>query len=202
MPIRRPLIVTLLLLLLVAIPAAGASPVPSSPGPAATSPAVASPSSSVTATTFTSDTYGYSLTVPTGWTTVQATTAWDGHGAPGSDDPKSDQFVSPATASAWAYAAPTSLDSAAYAPDRIAGTYADHSDTCPATPEVQEPIEIGGEVGTFLAWDCGILINQAVIVHDGIGITFGLRDPGIHAATDPGDRATLEQILDSVRFAE
>jgi hypothetical protein len=57
--------------------------------------------------TFTSETYGYSLAVPAGWTTVQATTAWDGQGAPGSGEAQADQFVGPASASAWAYAAGT-----------------------------------------------------------------------------------------------
>ena len=190
-------VIALLLAVVGATPAAGASPMPSAPVP--TMSAAASPSAAA-ATTFTSDTYGYSMTLPPDWMTVQATAAWDGQGAPGSSAPEADQFVGPATASAWAYAAPTTDDPTAYIQDRIAGNFADHSDTCPQDPEVQEPIVIGGDAGTFLAWDCGILINQAVLVHDGIGYVFGFRDPAIHAATDVADRATFEQLIGEVSF--
>ena len=192
-----PLAISLTLTVLAAIPVAGASPMPSSAAPS--NAASASPSDAA-ATTFTSDTYGYSLTVPPDWTTVQATEAWDGQGAPGHHLAVANQFVGPATASAWAYAAATREDPAAYVESRIAGNFADHSDTCPQNPEVQEPITIGGDAGTFLAWDCGILINQAVVVHDGVGYLFGFRDPAVHAATDAADRLTFEQLLAQVSF--
>jgi hypothetical protein len=158
------------------------------------------PSASAAPLTFTSTTYGYSLMVPAGWTSIQASVAWDGSGAPFSGDAEADQFVGPGTASAWAFAAPTTKDLAGYVQERIAATAAAASATCPATPELQDPIEIGGEPGTLLGWDCGILINIALTVHNGTGYLFGLRDPAVHAATDAADRATFLELLGSVGF--
>ena len=45
-----------------------------------------------------------------------------------------------------------------------------------------------------------VLINIALVVHDGIGYSFGMRDPAVHAATDPTDRAALLKLLKSVEF--
>ena len=85
----------------------------------------------------------------------------------------------------------------------IQGTVEDHGDTCPkAIPDAQHPIEIGGQPGMLLAWDCGLLIDQAVTVRDGVGYFFGLRDPTVQAATDAADRRLFFELLDSVRFAD
>jgi len=158
-------------------------------------------SASTEPTTFTSETYGYSLTLPGDWTSVQASALWDGKGSPGSDDAVADQFIGPA-ASSWAFAAPTAKDLAPYVKGTIEGTVEDHGDTCPATPDAQDPIEIGGQPGMLLAWNCGILINQAVTVESGIGYLFGFRDPSVHAATDTADRKLFLELLRSVQFTD
>ena len=78
----------------------------SSPSPVASAPAVATPAGSIAGTakpatpipsaapsaaigptTFTSTTYGYSLTVPAGWSALQASKVWSGTGAPSFRDP-------------------------------------------------------------------------------------------------------------------
>jgi hypothetical protein len=153
-------------------------------------------------TTFTSATYGYSLTLPGGWTSIQATKAWDGKGAPFHDVPEADQFVGPAPASAWFFGAPTTKDLANRVKESIAANAAEHGNTCPPVPDVQDPIDIGGEPGTLLAYNCGILINSAITVHKGIAYLFGFRDPAVHAATDPADRAVFLGLLKSVIFPE
>ena len=86
--------------------------------------------------------------------------------------------------------------------ETIAATTADHGDTCPPVPESQEPIEIGSEPGVLLSYDCGILINIAVAVHDGVAYVFGFRDPAVHAATDPADRETFLGLLESVTYPD
>jgi hypothetical protein len=149
---------------------------------------------------FTSKTYGYSLTVPGDWKTIQATAAWNGKGAPFHDVPEADQFVGPPPASAWFFGAPTTKDLAARVKESIAANAAEHGNTCPPVPSVQEPIEIGGQPGVFLAFDCGILINNAITVHDGVAYLFGFRDPSVHAATSPKDRALFVDLLKSVTF--
>jgi hypothetical protein len=164
------------------------------PGPEPTALPVGTPSR------FTSPLYGYTLTLPAGWTAFAAMLRWDGTSQPSHDDVEVDQFSGATSASAWAFAGPVTFDLAGFVQDRIKANARDHGDTCPATPEVNEPIEIGGEIGILLGWNCGILINQAVIVHDGVGFTLVVRDPDVHAATDVDDRVLLEALLDSVMF--
>ena len=151
---------------------------------------------------FKSATYGYSVTLPSGWTTVQATKAWDGIQAYNHESPESDQLVGPAAASAWAVAAPTDKDLAGYTTELIAATARDHGDTCTAPPGAQDSIKVGSDPGTLIAWNCGILINLAAAVHNGRACVFGFRDPAVPAATDAADRSTFVSLLESVRFPD
>jgi hypothetical protein len=112
-----------------------------------------------------------------------------------------DQFIGPADASSWAYAAPTTKVLASYVRATIEATLEDHADTCPAAPAAKDPIQIGGQPGTLLAWNCGILINQAVTVENGVGYFFGLRDLSVQAATNAADRKLFLGLLKSVQFA-
>ncbi|MEO8229596.1 MAG: hypothetical protein ABI628_07520 [Chloroflexota bacterium] len=82
----------------------------------------------------------------------------------------------------------------------IAATAKFHGDTCPPKPDAQDPIIIGGDPGILVAWNCGILINNALTVPNGVGYQFLLRDPAVHAATDPADRAVFLAMLESVQF--
>ena len=175
---------------------------PSSSAPAESPSPTASPTPAASTTPFTSKTYGYSLTPPAGWTTIQATAKWDGKGAPTHDVPEADQFISPGPASAWFFGAPTSKDLAAREAERVAANAKDHGDTCPPVPESQDPIEIGGEPGVLSSYDCGILIDTAVTVHDGVAYVFGFRDPAVHAASSPDDRALFLGLLESVKFPQ
>lgn len=175
---------------------------PASTGQPASATATAEPTPPASPTAFTSATYDYSASVPAGWTTIQATALWDGSFSPAHDAPVTDQFVGPALASAWAMVAPTDRDLAEEVQNTIAAITADHSDTCPPVPESQDPIEIGGEPGVLLNYDCGILISMGIAVHDGDAYVFGFRDPAVRAATDPADRATFLELMDSVTFPD
>jgi hypothetical protein len=170
-------------------------------------PAATTPTPTITASvepsplpssSFTSAVYGYSVEVPAGWGTIKAKVAWDGTSKTSSDSPNVDRWVSRTGESAWGFAAPYAGDLSAYTKRAVADNAKYHGDTCPPTPEVEDPITIGGEPGVLLAYDCGILINIAVTVHDGVGYTFALRDPTIPAATDPADAAIFAALLDSV----
>lgn len=158
-----------------------------------------SPSATSTPLTYTSQLYGYSIALPAGWSVGSARTRWDGASAPGDDFTSVDRFASPATVSVFGYAGPVTTDLDQFVDDTIAWTVRDHGDTCPAAaPEATEPIQFGGEDGMLLSWDCGILINQALLIRDGTGFVFVMSDPGVQAATDATDRALLEGLLDSV----
>ena len=119
---------------------------------------------------------------------------------PGPEDPAVDVFGGPGNA-VWAFSAPTNVRLDPYVADVIAKNFQEHGDTCPEEPESIEPVTIGGEPGKLIAWNCGILINVAAVIHDGTGFHFPMRDPNVHAATDPKDHATLVSMLESVVFA-
>ena len=181
------------------------TPVPqasTAPPTQAASPSVVSPSPSSSPTAFTSPMYGYSLTVPAGWSTIAAMLAWDGTGMPGHDQAEADQFVGPGSASSWFVGAPTKNDLARQVKEVIDGTAKDHGDTCPPLPSAQDAITIGGEPATLLSYDCGILINNAVAVHGGKAYVFGFRDEAVHASTDPTDRKTFIDLLKTVQFPD
>jgi hypothetical protein len=179
---------------------AGASAPSEEASPTATVSATTSAAGS--GTTFTSAMYGYSIDVPSGWYATAATKQWDGTKSPGNDDPVNDRFVTGVSASAWVRAAPVTLNLADYVAATIAGNAQFHGDTCGREPpDSVEAITIGGEPGSLLAWDCGILINVGVTVHGGSGFFFGLRDPSVKAATDPVDHDLFVAMLASVRFA-
>ena len=165
-------------------------------------PAAATSLPASTPTVFTSPLYGYSVTLPPGWSAGAAMIRWDGKAQPGNEEAVNDRFGGPQSASAWAYAGPVSVDLKAFVKERIAATKRDHGDTCKADPEVNEPVQVGGEPGSFIAWNCGILINMAMTVRDGIGYSFNMRDFSVAAATDPTDRALLQQLLDGVVFPD
>lgn len=169
---------------------------------APTTAATVKPAATATSpATFTSPLYGYTITLPPDWAAGAAMLPWDGKSAPGHEEPTVDKFGGPQSATAWAQAAPVTVDLDRFVNDTIAWTVRDHGDTCPATaPEKTEPIEIGGEAGTLLSWDCGILINQALLVRNGTGYVFVMRDFAVPAATDPADRALFESLLNAVSF--
>lgn len=164
----------------------GASPPSASPEP--------------TQSTFTSEIYGYSVAVPGGWSPIAATTRWDGISGVSSDSPEVDRWTSSGTAGAWGSAAPYTKDLKSYTTKTIADTYKYHGQYCTTPPDTQDEITVGGERGTLISWNCGILINIAATVNDGIGYTFGFRDPAVAAATDPTDRGIFLGLLGSVGF--
>ena len=168
------------------------------PSPSVPPSTVASPSGP---TVFTSPLYGYNIALPGGWTVGPARIRWDGASAPGDDSSSVDRFVGPERLSAWGFAGSFSGDLAAFVSDRIAATARDHSDTCPvAEPEINEPLQIGGQPGVLLGWNCGALINTAVTVRAGVAYAFTFRDLAVKAASDPDDRAIFRSMLDSIEL--
>jgi hypothetical protein len=140
------------------------------------------------------------VVLPAGWSSGPATARWDGVSGIKSDSPEVDRWMSAAAASAWVSAAPYAKDLPSYTAKTIADTVKYHGDTCSPPPAGQEPIVVGGEPGTLISWNCGILINLAVTVHHGIGYTLGFRDPVVNAASEPNDHKTFVDLLTSLRF--
>jgi hypothetical protein len=172
------------------------------PLPAAT----ASPATSSTAVVFASKSYRYSITLPIGWVARPAFASWDGYGAPNAQDVGVDLF-GPAgeikvygSVKAFASAAPTTSPLDKYVAFGIQVNFRFHGDTCPQTPDWVEPVTIGGQPGTLVAWNCGTLINTAFAVVNGYGYRFSFRDSSVQAATDPADKAMFTTMLRSVVF--
>lgn len=170
---------------------------------AASPPATATPTAQPSPTprgptTFRSPLYGYTITLPAGWTVdLPAAQRWDGSGSPGDDDPQNDVFSGPGRVLSWAASAPTTRTLAAYEAATFAASRAEHG--CPDRDQ-QDPITIDGQPGLLLSWNCGLLINVALTVRNGTGYTFGFKNPDVPAATDPADRAAFETLLSSVKL--
>ena len=165
---------------------AGASPT-HSPALAASTPAAAR--------TFTSRHYGYTEALPAGWRLVtQATQQWDGKGTPGYEDSVVDLFQGPGGVQAWALAAPTKESLAAYAKATIRAAHAGHP--CPAAPQTNQAITIGGAPARLLGMQCpagsGFLVETAVTIRHGTAFVFASQNP---TGTTPTDRGAFRKFL-------
>ena len=148
------------------------------------------------AETFTSTLYGYSMTVPTGWTAAPARIVWDGDADAGHDTPMVDRMAAPSGAAAWAYAQPVDTDLETYTASRNLADNVDYD--CPLVPETSEPIVIDGEMGVLQSKQCGILVMSVQVIHDGIAYSIYMQDYNVEAASDADDLAVFHEMLDSV----
>jgi hypothetical protein len=191
----------LLALLTVAGGLAGcASSATTSPG--ATPPHASAATAGTPAATgiFTSRHYHYAEALPAGWLSAsQATQQWDGTGAPGYEDSVVDLFQGPGGVQAWAIAAPTKENLAAYTRTVMQAGAAVHQ--CPAVPQTSQAITIGGAPARLLAFPCpagsGFLVEIAVTVHDGTAFVFASQNPTGTTATD---RAAFRTFLAGLRL--
>jgi hypothetical protein len=120
---------------------------------------------------------------------------------PGDDDSVVDLFHGPGGVEAWALAAPTKESLAAYT--RTTTRAGADAHPCPATPQTDQAITIGGAPARLLSMQCppgsGFLVETAVTIHDGTAFVFASQNPsgtGSHRA----DRAAFRTFLASIRF--
>src|SRR5262245_45646532 len=195
--IRRPPLARLGLLALLAL-AIGCSS-SSATGTAASSAAPAA-STAAAARISRPHYYGYTETLPAAWYSVrQATQRWDGTGAPGEEDSVVDLFTGPGGVEAWAIAAPTKDSLAAYARATIRAAHAGHP--CPAAPQTNQAITIGGAPARLLNMQCpagsGFLVETAVTIPHGTAFVFASQNP---SGTTPTDRAAFRKFLAGITF--
>jgi hypothetical protein len=152
----------------------------------------------------TSGHYGYTETLPTGWRLAkQASRQWHGTGGPGYDRPVVDLFAGPRGVQAWAIAAPTTKNLAAYTAKTIRASRAAHP--C-SPPQTSQAITIGGAPARLLGMICaphsGFLVQIAVTVHNGTGFVFASQPaPGATTATDRAtERAAFRNFLAGIRL--
>jgi hypothetical protein len=162
-------------------------------GPRNTGPAVAR--------MVTSRRYGYTEALPAGWRLArQATRPWNGTGGPGYDRPVVDLFAGPRGVQAWALAAPTTKNLAAYAAKTIRASRAAHP--C-SPPQFDQAITIGGAPARLVGMICpagsGFLVEIAVTVHSGTGFVFASQPaPGTTRADQPA--AAFRKFLAGIRL--
>ena len=189
---------SLIMIALLAGCASSATTGPSAP-PAQSQAATASPPAA--AHIFTSRHYRYTEALPAGWTGGQATQQWNGTGAPGNDDSVVDLFHGPGDLEAWAIAAPTKENLAAYTTTTTRAAAAAHP--CPATPQTDQAITISGAPAQLLSMQCppgsGFLVETAVTIHDGTAFVFASQNPS-GTGSQSADRAAFRTFLASIRF--
>jgi hypothetical protein len=154
-----------------------------------------------TARIITSRHYHYAEALPAGWRLAgQATQQWDGTGSPGDQDPHSDLFLGPRGVEAWAYAAPTRENLAAYTSTVIWASNNVHG--CPGTvQQTSQAITVGRAPARLLAFQCpagsGFLVEVVVTVHDGTGFVFGSQN---RSGTKASDRAAFRAFLAGIQL--
>jgi hypothetical protein len=193
----------LALVITAAVLAGCASPVTAGPSATPTRSRAAAASTPAAARIFTSRHYGYTEALPPGWTSNRsATRQWNGKGAPGTEDSAVDLFYAPGGREAWAVAAPTKQRLAAYARATIRAAAAAHP--CPAVPQTNQAITIGGAPARLMGMQCpagsGFLVETAVTIHDGTAFVFASQDPAGTPATHPADRAAFRNFLGGITF--
>jgi hypothetical protein len=151
--------------------------------------------------TFTSRHYGYTEALPAGWSGGQATQRWNGTGAPSDEDSVVDLFQGPGGLEAWAIAAPTKENLAAYTTATTRAAAAAHP--CPAIPQTDQAITIGRAPAQLLSMQCppgsGFLVELAVTIHDGTAFVFASQNPS-GTGSQSADRAAFRTFLASIRF--
>jgi len=162
---------------------------------------------------FTSHVYGYTETLPPGWRSdTVARRPWNGKGAPGYDRRVVDLFTGPTAGSvapapggglqAWVYAVPTNKTLRAYTTATIRAEHLAHP--CPAHPQTNQGITIGGAPARLLSMQCapgsGFVVETAVTVHHGTAfVVVSQHQPGtpVHYAAD---RAAFRAFLAGIRL--
>jgi hypothetical protein len=188
-------------LIMIALLAGCASSATTGPSAPQTQSPAATTSTPAAARIFTSRHYGYTEVLPADWTGGQATQQWNGTGAPGDDDSVVDLFQGPGGIEAWAIAAPTKENLAAYTRTTTRAAAAAHP--CPATPQTDHAITIGGAPAQLLSMQCppgsGFLVGLAVTIHDGTAFVFASQNPS-GSGSQSADRAAFHKFLASIRF--
>ena len=176
------------------LPATG----PSSPAP--TRPAASGTSAAAAARVFSSPHYAYTMTLPAGWS-AQGAQPWDGPGSRGLWKDGVDIFRGPPYVAAWAFAAPMppSLTGYATATARAAAQV-----PCPATPQIDQQVAIGGAPGSMISMTCpsqgGVFMLTAATTHKQTAVVFAFEDTSGVRATQQADRVAFRELLTGVRF--
>jgi hypothetical protein len=169
------------------------------PRAASTRPAASGASPAVGPGVFSSPYYSYTVALPAGWS-AQGAQPWHGPGTPGLEGHGVDVFHGPPYVVAWAFAAkPASLAGYAAAIARAAAQL-----PCPAVPQLEQQVTIGGAPGTLVGMSCpsqgGVFMLTAAATHNQTALVFVFQDSSGTVAAEHGDRLAFRALLASLRF--
>jgi hypothetical protein len=172
---------------------------------APTRPAVSGTRDSVATRVFSSPHYGYTMALPAGWS-AQGAQQSDWPGSPGHGNDDIDVFQGPPYVAAWAFAAPSrwlpiapSLTAYATAIARAATQL-----QCPATPQINQQVAIGGVAASLVGMTCpsqgGAFILAAARPLKQTNVAFVLEDTSGLRASQQADLVAFRELLTGVRF--
>lgn len=179
--------------ILVGVLAGCSPPLTDSPGGSAPSSRT---SGAAAAHLFTSRLYGYTVTLPAGWSGQQGQ-RWPATGAPSPVD----VFRGLPYVAAWAFAVPRPTSPAAYAGE-LTRTAAQLP--CPAAPQTSQAVTIGGVPAVLMGMRCpargGALMLTAVTTSGQSTLLITFEDSSGISSAERADRAVFRGFLAGIRL--
>ena len=158
------------------------------------------PSGAVPARVFNSPHNGYTVALPAGWS-AEAGQPFDGPGGAGLGKDGVDVFHGPPYVVAWAFAAPRPPSLAGYA---TATARAAAQLPCPAVPQIDQRVTIGGAAALLIGMTCpaqsGVYMLLAAAAHNQTALVFVFEDSSGVRAAEQADRAAFGELLAGIRF--
>ena len=174
------------------------SPATGPPSAAPTRPAVSG--ASAAARVFSSPHYGYTMALPAGWS-GRGAQPWDEPGSRGPAKAGVDVFRGPRYVAASTFAAPMPPSLAGYA---TAIARAAAQVPCPAAPQIDQPVTIGGAAASLIGMTCpsqgGVYMLTAATTHKQTAVVFVFEDTSGVRAAQQADRVAFLKLLAGVRF--
>ena len=143
---------------------------------------------------------GYTMTLPVGWS-AQGAQPFDGPGGAGLGKDGVDVFHGPPYVVAWAFTTsrPPSLAGYATATARAAAQL-----PCPAVPQIDQRVTIGGAAALLIGMTCpaqsGVYMLLAAAAHNQTALVFVFEDSSGVRAAEQADRAAFGELLAGIRF--
>ena len=143
---------------------------------------------------------GYAVALPAGWS-AEAGQPFDGPGGAGLGKDGVDVFHGPPYVVAWAFAAPRPPSLAGYA---TATARAAAQLPCPAVPQIDQQVTIGGAAALLIGMTCpaqsGVYMLLAAAAHNQTALVFVFEDSSGVRAAEQADRAAFGELLAGIRF--
>ena len=151
---------------------------------------------------FVSRNHGYTVALPAGWS-ARAAQPWQGPGSRGIENGGVDVFRGMPYTVVWGFAVPAPASLAAYA---TATTRAVTQLPCPAVPQIDQHVTIGGAPARLIGMRCpaqgGALMLTAVTTHHHTALVFIFEDSSGMMAAGQADSVAFREFLAGIRIGD